>query len=1358
MDTSLLILSIAAAVYAAALALMSLPFREFKAWGHAAFMHSITSIGLLAIIPTLVAVRSLIAPYVQPYIGVDISAGPETALAHVTQYRSMVFEWINAVNLSAEALGAIQGVMMMALTPLLLSGVGVLFASIASYLFSAVFGLLIFAQRFLSLLYLFSEVVRVFMALAPILGPGMFTAGLILYAVPFGRRLGKTLIVFGAALTLVLPPAIVAALPSPAEAEAEIQKTREIQAYSIALDNIRRINAATKINVYDRNGTIIHVDRPGGASWEVVEENGTIRLKSNRGGFHESRMVNYPYFKLKLKEPEKAPPLFINCSALPPSVSCEQVAQAALEMLKQPESGFINSGQEKIEDGYRMMLTMPELAGPGKRAGVYEPDIWLLGLRMHVQGDSGRRGDTVKIIGYEVEYPGSSQQGSGGSEKWWENGDVYKEWKHKWEDFWDDVPLKKLYLENAVQEGGNTSLIWFTQTPVGSDAPLNVFVVDAPAKEVVCRVIGTETIQVGNETITRHKYGVFYGVKSDTPVTYFAYLDGAKYEVRSDWPDIRVRELNGSELSRLKGVVKAVESLRLKPTIPAAENSTPPDLEAAPPAHYMEVYVPAGEYLGGEGYTCEEAYANFLKSQVKSLMIEDLVYGNNTPGYPSDRSIRECYRELLGQYEGYINSTNNEAGNYTGPELIMEPDKLNSTQTLINDRISCSPLGDVKLTVTVEFILLEESPYAPYKPDVKWDKFDMDERYAEELASGKYVSENSLPGVNVETHREEWARYPTFRLGLYRDSPIHYGQRILVQKLLEYRDESSRPSPIAALVYNTFRKAVEEARSRIPGGGVVIPAATILVTDKGGVTILDALASLLGNTAALAFALIVFAIAADAVSGMIGGESAVKATMASPMSSLLTAFYKGGSIASAIRGGSRVNIAGYVAARRQEGQMLRAADEERKRNPARFKEMARARIRALKNDTVSERVKAVISERLLSLKDRIDSRRGALRIVGKPVSLALGQLSKGYLLDTHRYMLRSDPAYAMRHLDQARLVSQMRPAAMRPGEWARGMGHMIKAAPSRLEKLALIERVIRDPRIGRNLIIAWGKGVDGRVRAPAAFAIAAQASKPPVDGLGGRRPEIPHATPMSFGVGLVTWGADRVETPYIHGHKDPYMTFADIHRSIEHYESYSRPLTNDEKAELAMTLLNIHVKQDLGGELSSPPIKVAEVDPSWIDVRLERFWIETDNVGGLPPTIHDNIVKVEEARERLGPEESYEIAFLKGYDYGPQLPRDIREAFPWASGDAIDRLAADGHNIGQVLSHWWEAGATSPHVSNSPAAEPSPSMEAASRWWEAGEGAKIFVNLFRVERLRVAKGQEHQNTHQAREAAARQPA
>jgi len=1331
MDTSLLVISIAAAVYAAALALMSLPFREFKAWGHAAFMHSITSIGLLAVIPALVAVRGLIAPYVEPYIGVDISAGPETALAHVTQYRSMVFEWINAVNLSAEALGAIQGVMMLALTPLLLSGVGVLFASIASFIFSAVFGLLIFAQRFLSLLYLFSEVVRVFMALAPILGPGMFTAGLILYAVPFGRRLGKTLIVFGAALTLVLPPAIVAALPSPAEAEAEIQKTREIQAYSIALDNIRRINAATKINVYDRNGTIIHVDRPGEASWEVVEENGTIRLRPSRGGFHESRMVNYPYFKLKLREPEEAPPLFVDCSTLPPSVSCEQVTEAALEMLKQPESGFINSGQEKIEDGYRMMLTMPEPAGSGRRAGVYEPDIWLLGFWMHVQGDSERRGDTVKIIGYEVEDPGSSQQGSGGSEKWWENGDVYEEWRHRWEDFWDSVPRKRLYLENAVQEGGNTSLIWFTRTPVGSDAPLNVFVVDALAKEVVCRVIGTETIQVGNETVTRHKYGVFYGVKSDTPVTYFAYLDGAKYEVRSNWPDIRVRELNGSELSRLKGVAKAVENLRLKPTIPAAENSTPPDLEAAPPAHYMEVYVPAGEYLGGEGYTCEEAYANFLKSQVKSLMIEDLVYGNNTPGYPSDRSIRECYRELLGQYEGYINSTNNEAGNYTGPELIMEPDKLNSTQTLINDRISCSPLGDAKLTVTVEFILLEESPYAPYKPDVKWDKFDMDEQYAEELASGKYVSENSLPGVNVETHREEWARYPTFRPGLYRDSPIHYGQRILVQKLLEYRSGNWEGNEIAALVYNTFRKTVEEARSRIPGGGVVIPAATALITDKGGVTILDAFARLLGNTAALALALIVFAVAADAVSGMIGGESAVKATMASPMSSLLTAFYKGGSIASAIRSGSRASIAGYVAARRQEGQMLRAAEEERKKSRAMFSKAGlkslltrpRGKLGTVKwaaTRPLDLAYRGVAGRSLAWLKDRMEARGGVL---GRTGSFIISQLPpyRSYMLAAHRYLLRSDPAYAARHLDQARLVSQMRPVAMTPGEWARGMGHMIKTASTRLEKLALIDRMARDPRIGRNLMIAWGRDVDGRVSVPAAFAIAGQASKPLADELGGRRPDIPHATPMRFDVGLFTWGLDRADMPYVHRYSDnPSKTIEEARQAIGFYEEYSRPLSLEERFELLKGLTGAYVDRPAphGEVMVENAYCAVTIDASQIlshiDSRLAGhvdIYVESgDDVGRLP--FPDNyLVKVSQVEERFKPDEVHDSVI--GI---PQLSPDVRGSFWWIAGDIAE---AGAHGREQSLS---PITGKEPQLEISPVTQTSPidahEDRIASRWWE----------------------------------------
>ena len=204
MDTSVLVVGIASLVYAASLALMNMPLKELKAWGRSALMHSITGIALFSIIPALIFLRDLIAPYVEPYIGVDISVGPETALAHVKQYQTMIMEWINAINLSALAIGAMQAILMLALTPLLITGVGVLFATIASYLFSSVFGGLIFAQKFLSALYLFSEIVRVFISLVPVVGPGMFTIGLILFATPFARKLGKTLIVLGAALTLIL--------------------------------------------------------------------------------------------------------------------------------------------------------------------------------------------------------------------------------------------------------------------------------------------------------------------------------------------------------------------------------------------------------------------------------------------------------------------------------------------------------------------------------------------------------------------------------------------------------------------------------------------------------------------------------------------------------------------------------------------------------------------------------------------------------------------------------------------------------------------------------------------------------------------------------------------------------------------------------------------------------------------------------------------------------------------------------------------------------------------------------------------------------------------------------------------------
>jgi hypothetical protein len=1317
MEPSLLALAIASLTYAVSLALMSMPVRELKAWGRSAFMHSITGVALISAIPGLIFLRSLIAPYVEPYLGVDISVGPERAFAHLEQYQKLIREWIDAVNLSAIAIGEMEAVLMLALTPAMLAGgVGVLFATIASYLFSSVFGLLILAQRFFSALYLFSQVVGAFLSLVPVIAPGMFTIGLILYATPFARKLGKTLIVFGAALTLILPPIVVATLPSPEKAEEELRKTREIQVYSIALDKVRQVNAGVKINIFDRNGTIEHV-------------------RGNGTGFHDSRMVMYPYFKLELQGRENAPPLIIDCSTLPPDTSCEEVAEAVAEMLKQSETGFIDSGQEKIEEGYRVTLTMPEPAGPGRRAGTYTPDAWILGLWMYVQGDTGKRDEPVRILGREIETNVSKASGKSGQLVcgdvgcWWEkntSGDFYEDWKGKWEAFWSEAPYKKLYLENAVQEGYNTSLIWFTRRPVGSDQPLNVFIVYPGVQRLECRI--TETYREGNET--KHKYGIFVKL-SEVPVTYFVYLDGAEYSIDSDVP-VEVREVNATELEGK--VVKKAETLSLDPSIEVVGNSTPPRIEASPPAHYMLVHFPGGEFQMGEGETCEEAYKQYLENMVKDLMLED----NSTNPYVDD--YRRCFEEAISSIDHYLNSTNNESGNYMGPEVIVEPDETNSTSTPLTGPACVEGGGVMPYPVTIEFKLIKESPLAPWKPNVEWDKFEEDEKYLSAMASGGIVSEKDIQisgiNINVDTHREEWDDYPIFRLGLYRDGPVHYGQRLVVEKLMEYRSVSWTQSPIASMVYNTFKQATQKASTMVPFGGVPIPSIDVLVKGGRGVSILDAIARLLGHTVALAVALLIFAVSMDTISGLIGGRSVGKAVLASPMAGLMKAFYGGGMVAGAFRQASKVSALGHILARREQRKQLKSAEEERKRDKMKFKEADEKRIASMGLPRRAvERVKSRVGEGILTLRDRLEERGGVL---GKAGSLMikhspLSRISNSYLLSTHRYLLRTDPAYASRHLEQARYVSQMRPAAMSPEKWAQGMAHMIRTAPTRLERIALVDRIARDTRIGRNILIKDALGglaeevsrlTGGRInipisrdiKAPAAFAIAAEnASKPLVDDLGGVRPDIPHIIPASFSVGLITRGLDHVEVPYIHGGQDPYTTLKEIHESISFYDTYSRPLSPDEKTELSQALANMHI------DLPSPEGEVTggkyvEVSAKWpeglrwpeglesSDSRLDgvfSFGLEKpEDVESLPSKVANSIDSSGIRVETYKPSETHEGSLLtmesrEGY----WIPSDVLKAFPWTAQDALDKFASEGYSFSEALdrvagervegSRWW---------------------------------------------------------------------
>jgi len=85
-------------------------------------------------------------------------------------------------------------------------------------------------------------------------------------------------------------------------------------------------------------------------------------------------------------------------------------------------------------------------------------------------------------------------------------------------------------------------------------------------------------------------------------------------------------------------------------------------------------------------------------------------------------------------------------------------------------------------------------------------------------------------------------------------------------------------------------------------------------------------------------------------------------------------------------------------------------------------------------------------------------------------------------------------------------------------------------------------------------------------------------------------------------------------------------------------------------------------------------------------------------VEGLPSKVANSIEHSAIVEETYKPGETHEGILYKGHDYGPQLPGDVQQAFPWASGDAIDRLASEGYSFSEAFenisrgSDWWEAG------------------------------------------------------------------
>jgi len=354
-------LAIASFIYAIGLAIRFLPLRHLRFWGWGLMKHALVT---SAVISSL----ALVKYWASQFVDFPLTATYDDALAAAEGFSSVAHGWVLAISYAGIALGSTQAVISLALTPAMISGVGVLFASIASYLFSAIFGSLLFMQKCLSGILMFAEGLKTLLACCQVVAPALFAAGCILFAIPTTKRLGITFIVFGAALTLALPTAIVSALSqfSPKEAAEKIEETKEVQAYSIASKAVGDLHGGLRLKVLDRNGTIIKEDELGVITSE----------------YHESNPLMYPYFRFVLESP---PPLNLTdiCGRLPEGVSCEEVEEQIVKALNASEAGFMDTNAsyyDSYREGYRMTLTN----------GTYSPHIWIIGMWMRLHNQTFR--------------------------------------------------------------------------------------------------------------------------------------------------------------------------------------------------------------------------------------------------------------------------------------------------------------------------------------------------------------------------------------------------------------------------------------------------------------------------------------------------------------------------------------------------------------------------------------------------------------------------------------------------------------------------------------------------------------------------------------------------------------------------------------------------------------------------------------------------------------------------------------------------------------------------------------------------------------------------------------------------------
>jgi hypothetical protein len=1118
-----LVFGVAALVYGTGLALFRLPLPQLRRWGWTLMMHSWSGIAAVTFVGSLAVIKSLIHSYLGglPY-SFPLAATFDDAIASATASRDMAYAWLQTLSYAAIALGAVQAILMLSLIPAWIGVVGIILSAIASYIFSAVFALIAFLTKLLSTVVLFMEGVVSLVGVSEYAAPAMFIIGTILLTIPFARTAGKTLMVLGAALTLILPVAIVAASPPPSYAEKSIAETADIQKLSIAGKEVAELSGGVRYTVYDR----------------------------------ENKTLWYP---LLIAEPLNTPEIDRSrlCSMLPKygNLTCDQVIKVLEDILRTPEKAILDTGgggyYNAYEEGYRTTLTN----------NTYTRRVWFLNMWITLHDKSPKKITAFKIPEQPDPQVRSCVEPNTGPVC----NNIYQVWKVRWEGFWRST---KLYNETGqwmVSANRNSTFIWFTEQAWGTPKErLDVYRIDLPrVRELRWRSNETYTCELdGNSSTVETCWRWLYHTK--------AYYEGNKsvYFVYLNMPDEEVcyEDLN-SGLSCFVRSGTPTWSYTFTPL-----SNTPTWSHEVMESSFTEIH--SNGLIEGYGpYTLEQSIQSVDRNQPLTLTAPTeekkiLVKANQT-----------IYRT---SYDGY-------------PET---PESL-----------------------SYEFrIRFTASESTPYLPKVEWDKFEEDERYTRELAAGAYVPD-SIMGTTIDTMRREWDSYRNFRQGLYRDGPAHEATRRINAEMLKYRDETwagnatilDTKIPIAGAVSALLRKYVY---SNYSGNGITVSSLPLLMTEEGGsIGILKPIADLVGQAFALGLAVGFLAVVIDSLQALVGGQSIMMGYLFSKVGNISHSLRFFSGFISAVQRISKANIMGRVLARRLEEGMYRAGLEQWKHER---KLWEKARLGE------TSRIKEWMLERL----QRVEDRAG---IAAATERFLLRSMTRGYVLDTVRrgvfddefaeklvanytsYLATARGLHTMKAAARAeelvRYVKQSSMAKMRPEEFAGGMRTILDRA-SRLEKTALVDSFARSDAgkaffwayaekpagkalkaLGSRLSAAGhadigstlkqlGSRLEGHVRAPAAFAVAA-AGQHPFTGEGVRQVPQPAYIPNPE-IGLRSAGLHPVDYPVI---KDQSLggDITDVGKTyseIKHYGSPSDIKRFEESLENFMTL---HANTDTSG-------------------------------------------------------------------------------------------------------------------------------------------------------------------------------